>query len=495
MKSILLLAISAFVIIFSFGQDWSIINPNRTVFFQHSDSAYITNTIVVDSTDILGMDSTFYTGYAFKYCDTCQGFSLAQPIIYRYAKELLGFSITHSSSHQNYILDEDTIYHHAQLSDSWDFNASQTASVVAVGETSILGVTDSIKTIELSTNDTIILSKNYGVIRYPDFENTGAYFDMVGYHQGQNSFGDYLPNFWRTYDFNVGDVFCYRNRLDDSGIFEFREENVRIKILNKTITNTQIEYEIQYLSVLTIQHGLLGPGVFYTYDYSNEIRNVVLTNCIGSYENSFGIRKSITDQSCFNSSPFFAPIFSGYSSNESYISAVNSKYMSNYLYLYQQGIVPNENSKVLMNFEILSDSLLIGANNFNYIVAWAILYNNYGATFDFIEDFEFYTDNTLVGTIINGDTSGTIFNYPDDLGLKNDESSKVLNVYPNPTHDNIYIPQSFKTISVFTTLGQKVLEVNTGDTILDVSALQKGIYLIQAVDQNGMVYQSKILKN
>ncbi|MGV6861116.1 MAG: T9SS type A sorting domain-containing protein [Putridiphycobacter sp.] len=474
MKSILLLAISAFVINFSFAQDWSIINPNRTVFFQHSDSAYISNTIVVDSTNILGMDSTFYTGYAFKYCDTCQGFSLAQPIIYRYAKELLGFSITHSSSHQNYILDEDTIYHHAQLSDSWDFNASQTASVVAVGETSILGVTDSIKTIELSTNDTIILSKNYGVIRYPDFENTGAYYEMVGYHEGQNSFGDYLPNFWRTYDFNVGDLFCYVVNKYYLCYNYFYEASVRI-LQDQSIGNIK-QFLVQ--TIYTFNSSASEPDCLQDSYVLNSIHVINIENDKNRYENINGVAKVNTNCLAMNN---LSPIMQ-YNYND-FQSYMYSTYLNDSLF----GL-----TKKIHHLSLYGDSLLKLAPTSHY----KYFASNVGMTLlEQAPTLNEIIESRLVGTIINGDTTGTIFNYPDDLGLKTVEPSKALNVYPNPTHDNIYLPQTFKTVSVFTTLGQKVLEVKTGDTILDVSTLPKGLYLIQAVDQNGMVYQSKIIKN
>ncbi|MGV6861115.1 MAG: T9SS type A sorting domain-containing protein [Putridiphycobacter sp.] len=482
MKSILLLALSVFVINFSFAQDWSVINPNRTVFFQHSDSAYISNTIVVDSTDVLGMDSTFYTGYAFKYCDTCQGFSLAQPIIYRYAKELLGFSITHSSSHQNYILDEDTIYHHAQLSDSWDFNASQTASVVAVGETSILGVTDSIKTIELSTNDTIILSKNYGVIRYPDFENPGAYYDMVGYHEGQNSFGDYLPNFWRTYDFNVGDVFYYSGNgySVNFDVSSFTKKSI-VTILEVLTSGDTIKYKVGYHGYKKMPYY---TSVIDTVDY------FYLVNYIELNENSFGVTgvQSYLDPP-LDFQNFYKFFFVGNLYNPLNTGTPKTQ-ISKPVFSSVYGV-----GKEIYYCKVLTDSLLKFEDMSDSGTGKLELFNGIGRKYQTYQIFEIMDNDYLEGAIIYGDTLGQVFTIPDDIGVKELVLDNSLDIYPNPTTNLIYLPQAFKTVSVFTTLGQKNLEVNTGDTILDLSALPKGIYLIQAVDQNGTVYQSKIIKN
>ena len=113
MKTILISTLFLLTSLSSFSQNWHLVNENRTVFFQHSDSSNITNTIVIDSSEVNGNNTNYFTGYAFKYCDTCDGFTTYQPILYRYAKELLGFNIEDDITNNQYNLDENTIKQHA----------------------------------------------------------------------------------------------------------------------------------------------------------------------------------------------------------------------------------------------------------------------------------------------------------------------------------------------------------------------------------------------
>ena len=270
----------------SFSQNWNIVNQNRTVFFQHNDSTEITNTIIIDSTLTNGSNTNYYTGYAFKYCDTCQGFSNQTPIIYRYAKELLGFTIEDDVINNQYNLDNNSIKQHSQLNDNWTFNLNLTATTVNTAEQLILGVLDSIKIIQLSNTDTIIISKNNGVIRYPDVDNAGKYYEMVGYHEGQNSFGDYLPNFWRIYDFNVGDIYSYHSQSTPGNYVTFY--NISLKILTKNIIGDSIRITTRCLYTYITDY-LVAPEQYF--GNSNTIDTMYITNSADRIENCFGICK------------------------------------------------------------------------------------------------------------------------------------------------------------------------------------------------------------
>lgn len=64
----------------------------------------------------------------------------------------------------------------------------------------------------------------------------------------------------------------------------------------------------------------------------------------------------------------------------------------------------------------------------------------------------------------------------------NDFSMKTLRLYPNPVKDKLYIagdniPES---VSLYNTLGQKVMTVSDIENGIDVSALANGIYIIEA---------------
>jgi len=473
-----------------FSQNWNLINPNRTVFFQHSDSSSITNTIVIDSSEVNGSNITYYTGYAFKYCDTCQGFNYYEPIIYRYAKELLGFSIENDEINNQYNLDNTTIKQHTQLNDSWTFNTNLSATIISTSEQLILGVLDSIKTIELSNTDTIIISKHYGVVRYPDFENIGNYYQMVGYHEGQNSFGSYLPNFWRTYDFNVGDVFCYRMRNEDSGNFNFFKDETKITVLNDISSGDTISYVVKKIIRQTNQSGL-EESATYSYNTSNYIDTISLINCNSLIENQFGIRKKNDfNSTCTNSSIVSTSIFnSDYLNTNKYEVITNSEYYINQFS--SDEITPIKNGKKIQTYEQHLDSLLILNDYYNQV---SFMYNNYGFTFDLYFEFEQLYSNSMIGTIINGDTTGTIYNFPDDLGFEEKTKPKTLEFYPNPANTQITINSELSNLKIFNNLGQLVLNKNHPNQIIDLSALPKGLYFIKGTDHKNGVYTSKLIK-
>ncbi len=462
-----------FISFISFSQNWNIVNPNRTVFFQHSDSTHITNTIVIDSSLINGANTNYYTGYAFKYCDTCAGFSYIDPIIYRYAKEFLGFNIENDVTNNQYNLDNNIVKQHSQNGDNWAFNSNLIATVINVGEQTILGILDSVKIIHLSNNDTIVISKNYGVIRYPDFENTGKHFDFVGYHEGQNSYGEYLPNFWRTYDFNVGDEFFYE--IDNWYVADNYNRKMKIKILQNYSSANTISYRVKVIANVSSW----GSTSYSTSNYDTTISIAYNKNLD---ENNFGCSKSDTTLDFYeNNNYFYYPILSGnfyFQSSMELYKAYEINYNSTF------GI-----SKNLKHYYAISDSLL---QTSTYVFDEQYI-NNLGRTVLHYFEFETINDEILVGTIINGDTTGTIFNLPDDLSIKENILQNKLKFYPNPATNQITLKGNYKSIAIYNNLGQVVIEQLNPNQVINVNHLSKGLYFIKGVDKNDVIYSGKLM--
>lgn len=103
-----------------------------------------------------------------------------------------------------------TIHTQALLNDSWLYNPStnDTATLISIYQDTVLGGLDLIKHIALSSGDYILLSKNYGFIRFPD--NNNAHYELAGIeYTSTNSIGIKLPNTLDIFDFEVGDEFVY----------------------------------------------------------------------------------------------------------------------------------------------------------------------------------------------------------------------------------------------------------------------------------------------
>lgn len=418
--TLLLLCISTIC----FSQNWNLVNPNRTVFFQHSDSTNITNTIVIDSTLMNGTNTNYYTGYAFKYCDICQGGG-----VYRYAKELLGFTIEDDITNNQYILDNNTIKQHTQLNNAWAFNTSLNATIIDVTEQLILNVLDSVKTIELSNSDTIIISKSFGVIRYPDFENLGKFYELVGYHEGQNSFGDYLPNFWRTYDFNVGDILSYDIQFIDGWCNE--NYTASVKIIDDLSNGDTIKFLVRtlynYHASATNQDGCLPSS--HTH---NSLSTVLVINDKRRYENIYGIQFIDTTLSAMTNTYPIMNYFYNY--NSEHIAASH----------FQHPIFGT--TKQIHHLNNPSDSTF-QLTEFNHIKYFS---NTFGTIL--LSPLpnvsgDYYSE--LTGAIINGDTTGTVYNFPDDLGVEENKTSNTLEFYPNPANQEITFKTNLTVIEIY----------------------------------------------
>ena len=86
-----------------------------------------------------------------------------------------------------------------------------------------------------------------------------------------------------------------------------------------------------------------------------------------------------------------------------------------------------------------------------------------------------------------------------ELGIKNEVINR-LEVYPNPSHDivNINADQSIQSIQVYNMAGALILSKTIGDanqTVLNVSELEQGVYLIETQFDNSVSAMNRFVKN
>ena len=128
------------------------------------------------------------------------------------------------------------------------------------------------------------------------------------------------------------------------------------------------------------------------------------------------------------------------------------------------------NTGSAQNFVVITGSTL-GEGTFTY---WLTANNVYGCS---------VSDSVLV----------TVFG---DVGVSENNISALINVYPNPAHDYIYIllPEKTETpsgIIVTSALGNKLIEIDKSSAFepinrIDVSRLPKGLYFIQVNFKNNI---------
>lgn len=144
---------------------------------------------------------------------------------------------------------------------------------------------------------------------------------------------------------------------------------------------------------------------------------------------------------------------------------------------------PNEwvNIKIEVTEESINyyvnDNLEKSIANFSQLNIFGIniLHNNYGG--------DAYYDNIVIST--------------ENVGLEDMETSDI-SIYPNPTKGMVTIsavtPQDIKSVEVYNSIGQKVIEQNNIDNI-NLSELSAGTYLIKITTSDNKTISRKVVKN
>lgn len=142
------------------------------------------------------------------------------------------------------------------------------------------------------------------------------------------------------------------------------------------------------------------------------------------------------------------------------------------------------NDAILTDFGNADDALIWfkGANNAPPSATPTVITdNNFQMLALAIEDFDGDSDLDIASL---GNTSDTVFWYENELftlGVNGFESNTV-SMYPNPTKDLVNFSglQESKSVSVFSLLGEKVMEATINDNkALDISSLASGVYVLQ----------------
>jgi hypothetical protein len=131
-------------------------------------------------------------------------------------EEVNGFVALKSTPDNN-----DTLFlkPYAKVNDFFAFNnrVQTVAIVVAAGVETVFGtVTDSVKVYLLSTNDTIRLSKRFGLVQWPSrlADGTPGHWRLVGTVKNSTASGRNIPGFRELFTAQAGDRFLYETNQD-----------------------------------------------------------------------------------------------------------------------------------------------------------------------------------------------------------------------------------------------------------------------------------------
>jgi hypothetical protein len=208
--SVLRFAVFLFCLVCTFqtskAQNWAALNPSEQFNYRVDSENIITTVIFPDSFGWAGTDSVYYLNRIVTECYSC--LNSEDTLFMNQPQFLMRRAIVKASGLWNFC---DTaniaLYTWAAQGATWllDSNFAVQALVDTVYADSIFAQADSVKRILLSTGDTILLSREHGILVWPDGYGSGMYHRLVGI-KGRN-LGKLLPGFAGMYDFGVGDIF------------------------------------------------------------------------------------------------------------------------------------------------------------------------------------------------------------------------------------------------------------------------------------------------
>ncbi len=199
------------LIALAYSQNWAVFNKNYRYNYSLENESYTTVVIFADSTLIQGVDTIYSLNRIATKCDSCW-FYYPEPgvadsnYIMINQPQFMQRRIVYSNN--QYRLSDTSNYiipRFLSLGNTWTFNASRgiTAQVISATIKNYFGVSDSVNTILLSTNDSIIISKQFGIVKYPAQFGQQMYYKLRGIESDSvydvlALYGEKVPNF---YDF------------------------------------------------------------------------------------------------------------------------------------------------------------------------------------------------------------------------------------------------------------------------------------------------------
>lgn len=352
----------------------------------------------------------------------------------------------------------------ANLNDSWLFDSSGTgitATVIAIQASTLWGQADSIKTILLSNNDTIRLSRNYGILKFPDFENSGHSYQLAGLKWDSISFGVDMPDFWNFYNFELGDEFMYLSTyyfpigMFGGGPYNTTYKYIKVRITWKNRTSNGFDYGIEAFNSNTLS--------------SHYALNFPIPNNLTHFIDTVSFS--------YNSSGLNSFLFDIDSTQYSTILTIVNMDTSNLL---SKRLVP-------LYYNIQDSCFYNDFNDHtNYLQGLGAVFNKYSN--------EPVTGSCeLIGYIKNGITHGTV--YSDSLMIQLlpieqiQENSFSIRLAPNPSpagHAQLLFDAALNApidLEIYNTMGQLVASRQTvgneTSLTLDYPELPKGLYLIR----------------
>ncbi len=526
MKKQYLLLLILFCSLILPAQNWSVFNASYRYNYSLENEAYTTTVIFADSSLTSGPNQVFSLNRIVTKCDTCHQAFWNEPgstdTSYWLSNQPQFLQRRIIYSGQDFRLSDTNNYiikHLAPVGSPWTFNTtySITAQIQSKIQKNVFGIPDSVAIILLSTADTILLSKQFGFIKYPAEFGHQTYYKLRGIenktgYAAAALYGEKVPNYYDIFKLKVGSKQYYSTQESYSGDINTCPSTLYgIKtILSSSVSGTVITTATRDQKIgcpttshptcprasggcdpIFIHNNLSNPYVNINALETNTVQGATVINDIDSIYNKGYNNKLYFDYS----SGYYAVVKFGMTSNMHFFKTYGASCFSKNIkdYPLTQGM-----------YETVS---LMHTNHPNVFyfgspIAKGMTYiEGYGRVDYCNIDFEYYYAYCTSIIVDGSDSIGSTSTIT--MGLNELVANDGINrVYPNPVKYNLtvavpYEVQTNGNIILTDALGNTVKTIKTtGEETqqLNIEPYSDGIYFLK-IESSGYLRTYKIIKN
>jgi hypothetical protein len=489
-----------FFFIFSFSQNWDVFNRNYRYNYKYNYSSLISNVLFVDTVKAVGIDTVYSLNRIGLVCNgSCPTLSIipTTTVLVTNIPQFLQRNIRRYNNGLVKLYDTTKIVinPYCVLNQTWLFDSvyNLTAQCVLINTENIFSSVDSVKTILINNVDTLKLSKQFGVIQFPELYAKNKYYRLVGiekrkYYDSIPFLGLRVPNAWDFYNYNVGDqMWTTSSYYYGSGPMA----PTSCQIFKKTIKSKTIlpdgfvynmdEYGVSYSvpGIFSCNQYLPNPPSLNNFNISftgltkdSLIENRMFPNMVAPLFGNI-TPKNITKFGLDNNGIFYK--YFGPSCNSSPIT-----------------VMPNQTA--VNGFDSFYSNpayYSILSSGEKYALCYGVGFGEINSNYDYFETFSDFCLNKFIKNNI------TYFGGSNILGLEETSKEQSGLVYPNPANSvlNFRLEGAFQ-IKIYNSVGQLVLNKQLDDTKeLDVSNFNSGIYLIKMKNDSYSLEKKIIIRH
>lgn len=246
------------------GQSWAPVSKDQVYYYQADTADHITHQLQVDSTYSRNGNQVQVLNTGLQRCDTCSADNL--PVVGDPGRiDTVYYHIDHPFFWQRTVVDSQNRYYFygnrdfilapdAPKETTWPFrpDTSVTARIDSTYQTSVFGRTDSVKRIRLSSGQTLLLTKNHGIMEFPAVQD-GIHYQLTGIKSDTNRMGNTF-GFKEIYDWQVGDVFQYKYDPFPRPRDFYRGSTTKREILEKNISTNKVTYKVESKELKSVKY-------------------------------------------------------------------------------------------------------------------------------------------------------------------------------------------------------------------------------------------------